>query len=73
MNALRFGTAGIPVCAKGTSTTDGLFAVRKLGLKAMELEFVQGVNLTEESARKIARGAKDLDVVLTVHAPYYLI
>jgi endonuclease IV len=41
MNALRFGTAGIPVCAKGTSTTDGLFAVRKLGLEAMELEFVQ--------------------------------
>ena len=72
MNALRFGTAGIPVCAKGTSTTDGLFAVRKLGLEAMELEFVQGVHLTEESARKIARGAKDLDVGLTVHAPYYL-
>jgi len=72
VSRLRFGTAGIPVSAKGTSTREGIRALKTLGLEALELEFVQGVHLTEESARKVARRAKDLDVVLTVHAPYYL-
>jgi len=69
---LRFGTGGIPIRAKGTSTTDGIREVRKLGLEAMELEFVQGVHLSEEGAEEVGRVARESDVALTVHAPYYL-
>ena len=36
MNHLLFGTAGIPLLTKG-STTDGIVDVRKMGLGAMEL------------------------------------
>jgi deoxyribonuclease-4 len=69
---LRFGTAGIPVSAKGTSTREGIRVLKTLGLEALELEFVQGVRLGEAEAEKIAQEAKAVDVALTVHAPYYL-
>ena len=46
--SLRFGTAGIPVLAKGSGTKAGIRAVKDLGLGAMELEFVHGVNLKPE-------------------------
>jgi len=72
MSRLRFGTAGIPVEAKGTSTREGIRALKTLGLEALELEFVQGVHLGEAEAEKIAQEAKTLDIALTVHAPYYL-
>lgn len=72
MSRLRFGTAGIPVCAKGTTTVAGIRALGKLELDAMELEFVQSVHLSEQGAREAARAAQENDIALTVHAPYYL-
>jgi deoxyribonuclease-4 len=72
VSRLRFGTAGIPVSAKGTSTREGIRVLKTLGLEALELEFVQGVRLGEAEAEKIAQEAKAVDVALTVHAPYYL-
>jgi len=72
VSRLRFGTAGIPVGAKGTSTREGIRALKTLGLEALELEFVQGVHLGVAEAEKIAQEAKELDIALTVHAPYYL-
>lgn len=38
----------------------------------MELEFVRGVNIRPELAKKIKYVAKKNDVVLTAHAPYYI-
>ncbi len=72
MDRLRFGTAGIPLSTENPSTEKGILKVRDLGLDAMELEFVRGVNLDEEKAVKIGNIAKDKDVVLTAHAPYYI-
>lgn len=72
MNKLLFGTAGIPMAAKGTDTASGIAAVRELGLNALELEFVQSVNISREKAPIVAAAAKKNDVVLTCHAPYYI-
>lgn len=72
MNRLLFGTAGIPLAAKGTDTASGISAVRGLGLDAMELEFVQSVNISKENAPKIKAAAEKENVVLTCHAPYYI-
>ncbi|MBI3036354.1 TIM barrel protein [Candidatus Woesearchaeota archaeon] len=72
MNKLLFGTAGIPIAAKGTDTASGIKAVRALGLDAMELEFVQSVNISRENAPKIKAAAEKENVVLTCHAPYYI-
>ncbi len=69
---LRFGTAGIPLCAKGFATADGIRAVKKLGLDAMELEFVHSVNISEENAPKVKAAAEENDVALTCHGQYYI-
>jgi deoxyribonuclease IV len=72
MEELIFGTAGIPSGSKGTSTIQGISDVKRLGLGAMELEFVRSVNITKEKAPIIKETAKKNDVVLTCHAPYYI-
>lgn len=71
MDKLRFGTAGIPISTKG-DTIQGIKDIRKLGLDSMELEFVRGVHIKEDKAPEIKKTAKDNDIVLTCHAPYYI-
>ncbi len=72
IDRLRFGPAGIPNVVKRKSVVEGIRAVAELGLDAMELEFVRGVRLSIEKAREAGKVAKELDVVLTAHAPYYV-
>ncbi len=72
MDKLRFGTAGIPWSAKGLGTYEGIKKVRELGLDAMELEFVHNVNVSVEKAPEIKQIAKQSDIVLTCHCPYYI-
>ena len=72
MDKLRFGTAGIPWTAKGKGTEEGVREVRRLGLDSMELEFVQSVNITMEKAPLIKEAAKQNDIILTCHCPYYI-
>jgi deoxyribonuclease-4 len=71
MKELLFGTAGIPLSAKGT-TAEGIKHVRKLGLGAFELEFVRSVNISKEKAPLIKKAAEESKVVLTCHAPYFI-
>jgi deoxyribonuclease-4 len=71
MKELLFGTAGIPLGAKGT-TADGIRHVRKLGLDAFELEFVRSINISKEKAPLIKKTAEESNVILTCHAPYYI-
>ena len=71
INDLRFGTAGIPECTKG-NTFDGIKDVRKLGLGAMELEFVRSLYIKKEKAPDIKNVAQKNDVILTAHASYFI-
>jgi len=72
VEGLRFGPAGIPVSTPRKSTVDGIKRVKELGLDAMELEFVRGVRMSEARAREVRELAKNLGIVLTAHAPYYI-
>ncbi|MFQ5405944.1 MAG: TIM barrel protein [Candidatus Micrarchaeia archaeon] len=67
-----FGTAGTPVCCKGQGSKKGIEKVRELGLDAFEFEFVQSANMKEENARECGRAAKENNVRLSAHAPYYV-
>jgi deoxyribonuclease IV len=70
---LRFGTAGIPLStAAGGKTLDGVKHVRKLGLEAMELEFVHSVNLNPETALGVNEAREENDVLITTHGSYYI-
>jgi deoxyribonuclease-4 len=70
--ALRFGPAGIPTTVRGKPAADGVREVKRLGLQAMEMEFVHSTWLTAAKAPELGKVAKDEDVVLTAHGSYYI-
>jgi len=72
MKELLFGTAGIPLSSSPRTTSDGIRHVKKLGLGAMELEFVHSINITREKAPEIKKVAEESNIILTCHAPYYI-
>lgn len=69
---ILFGTAGVPAGLKSRRAEDGVREVKRLGLSAMELEFVRGVRMSEEGVRKVRAAAAETKVVLTAHGPYYI-
>ena len=72
MEGLLFGTAGTPISSNGSDSLSGIRRIGELGLGCMELEFVRGVKMGEETAQKVGVLAKKLDIRLSVHAPYYI-
>jgi len=71
---IRIGQAGIPLSCKGRTNKDGLVYTKNiLDLNAMEIQFVRGLYIMEdEEAEFIHDFAKENDVELHVHAPYYI-
>lgn len=72
MKDLLFGTAGIPIATNPRETLNGIKAVKELGLNAMELEFVQSVNISKEKAQLVKEAAANNSVVLTCHGQYFI-
>jgi deoxyribonuclease-4 len=66
------GPAGVPVSSKDRSTIGGLLTVKELGLNAMEIEFVRGVNMSVKAAKEVGKIAKKLKIRLSVHCPYFI-
>jgi len=66
------GPAGIPAVAKGRSSIEGVKTVSELGLNAMEIEFVRGVKMSNEMAKEVGDVAKELNIRLSIHAPYFI-
>lgn len=71
MRNLLFGTAGIPLGFNG-DTAGGIRHVRRLGLDAMELEFVRSVNISARAAPLVKKAAEESGVALTCHGQYYI-
>ena len=71
-STLLFGTAGTPHTAEPRDTVTGIERLRKLGLDAMEIEYVRGTFPSEGKAREIAHAARDNSIRLTAHGPYFI-
>jgi deoxyribonuclease-4 len=69
---LLFGTAGVPLSTPVSSTLAAIEHVKKLGLDCLEVEFVKGVKMGNDTARLIGQKAAALGIRLSVHAPYYI-
>ena len=69
---LRFGTGGVPHSAPRPDPISGVEQIAALGLSAMELEFVYGVRIRDDTAEKIRLRAEKLGIALTCHGPYYI-
>jgi deoxyribonuclease-4 len=69
---LLFGTAGVPKSSLGKSSLEGIRQIAALELDCQEIEFVKGIKMGSDTARKINNEAKKLGIRLSVHAPYYV-
>ncbi len=67
MAQVRFGPAGF-----GMPAEKGIEHISKLGLTAAEIEFTYGVNMSNETAKRVGELAKKRNIHLSVHAPYYI-
>jgi len=66
--SIRLGPAG----STGKGTLEGIREVKRLGLQAMEVEFVRGVKMGIGLAKECGNEARKLGMELSVHAPYYI-
>jgi len=69
---LLFGTAGVPLSAPDASTLGALDRIKALDLDGLEIEFVQGVRMGRDTARRIRDRAAALGLRLSAHAPYFI-
>lgn len=66
------GPSGIPSVSRIDSSIEGIKTVAEIGLNAMEVEFVRGVHMSLKMAEECGVVAKQFNVKLSVHAPYYI-
>ncbi len=71
MGRLRFGPAGKPLGFRGPMEKVPEY-LASIGLDALEYEAVRGVRISEEKARRLGEAAREHDIVLSMHAPYYI-
>ena len=72
--SFRFGTVGSPKSTpkKPGGSIGAIMHLRELGLDALELGWVQSVRVTEETCALINATGKEQDVLISVHAPYFI-
>ena len=72
VDRLLFGTAGTPVSTKPRDSITALKRLNELGLDSMEIEYVRGTFPGEQKALEIASTAKEYNIRLTAHGPYFI-
>lgn len=70
---LILATPGVPMSApKSGGTFGGISFAHGLGIRAMEMEWVQAVPKNMDNAKHIREVSTKLNFALTVHAPYFV-
>ena len=64
---IRLGPGG----TAGLGYEEGLKKINELGLNSLEIEFTHGVNMSNDTAKKIGGIAGNLGISLSCHASYY--
>src|SRR5210317_99743 len=72
--SFRFGTVGKPISTpkKPGGSVGAVMHIRTLGLAAFELGWVRSVRVGEATCEKIKAAGVENDVLLSVHAPYFI-
>ena len=73
-HSFRFGTVGSPASTpkKPGGSVGAIQRLTELGLDGLELGWVRAVRVSEEMCAEIKLVAKEHDVSLSVHAPYFI-
>lgn len=70
---LRIATPGVPLSTpKPGGSLKGIIHAHSLGIRAMEMEWVQSVPKNPEQVAEVGNKAKELNIALTVHASYFI-
>jgi len=67
---IYLGPGGTPHGVKGTK--DSMEYLAEEGLNAMEVQFVRGARMKRSTAQEIGEEAEKHDILLSIHAPYYI-
>lgn len=72
--SFRFGTVGKPISTpkKPGGSVGSVLQTRALGLGAFEIGWVRAVRVSEETCAKIKAAAEQEDVLISVHASYFI-
>ncbi len=72
--SFKFGTVGSPTGTpkKPGGSVGAIEFSKSIGLKTLELGWVQSVRVTEVTCALIKKTASEQDVALSVHAPYFI-
>lgn len=71
MDKLNFLTAGMPTKTDRTKGYEDAFRIiKEMNLDGIEIEFVQGVRMSDKSRVLVKEASKEL--VFTAHGPYYI-
>ena len=72
--SFRFGTVGSPIATpkKPGGSVGATIYTRELGMGALELGWVRSVRVSEATCEAIKQAGVEHDVLLSVHAPYFI-
>ena len=72
--SFRFGTVGSPISTpkKPGGSVGAVIHTRELGMGALELGWVRSVRVSEATCEAIRQAGAENNVLLSVHAPYYI-
>jgi deoxyribonuclease-4 len=72
--SFRFGTVGSPISTpkKPGGSVGAIIRLRELELGAFELGWVRSVRVSEKTCEAIKTTGEEHDVLLSVHAPYFI-
>ncbi len=72
--SFRFGTVGSPLSTpkKPGGSVGAILRIKELGLDALELGWVRAVRVTEETCQAIHANASEQNVLISIHAPYFI-
>ena len=68
---IRFGPAGRPINYSGPAKNACSY-IRAEGLEAYEYQATYGVKISQTSASELKKNSEDEDVLVSMHAPYYI-
>ena len=69
---IYLGPGGNCLTAKESSTLGSFERLKELNLNAQEIEFVRNVYLSKKAAEEVGKLAKNYNIELSVHAPYFI-
>ncbi len=69
---LRFGTVSAPQTTPKSGTAAAVAHIRELGLDHLEIAWVRGVRVGDETCAQIKEIAQVRGVSLSIHAPYFI-